>query len=318
MGKPRDVKTSLGIAIPTFQRPSEFKRLLSSLSDDLMLSPASLQENVRITIYENPSQYSSEKRDCFESIPLGSAQRSWNCNDEDIGGDANIEQAYMSGNDLGFVWVIGDDETVLPGSLSQIFSELDDSPHCGLFLLRDATYQLHPCLIQQNEWKSYLHFAQSAATCQPNVLVAHTLISANIVKAGLFNQAASLSERYRYSRRAGLPFCFSHMHGILAGLSQDDELGVKFINSPVLDTSRRAAADLPKDLDHQLDEIACKRRLYRHYIYWLGHEFGLDVIDFPHYPSMDWCFDNHLSGRKMLDLLLVKLMTKARSALFMH
>lgn len=171
--------------------------------------------------------------------------------------------------------MIGDDEQVLPGSFIKILSRLKANPSLGLLLLRDTSYRVCKAVLDAKEWTSYEAFAKFVACIQPHVLIAHTLISANIVRSHIFSVHQSRRERFIVVQRSGLPFCFAHMRGILSGLSHANHLSVHLLGDPVLDTTSRGECSVVIG-----DHDGLMKCLYVHHICWLSQEFGVSLWAF--------------------------------------
>ena len=271
----------LGIAIPTYSRLRPYSALISDLSRELLSLPIEEQESIRLSILENPSSHTSAKKKHLDSLPFGAVSVSFAENTTNIGGDSNIAQAYQSMPDCMFTWVIGDDERIRPGSLFSIISCLRSSSQTALLLLSDTTYILRPRLRSIGSWPTYLDFARSCAALQPHLLIAHTLISSNIVRTECIDIVAYMHDLNLVKPRLGLKISFAHMKAIVSGLSrgQGSVSEIQLLSVPVLDTSQREDSNDP--FTH--NEILL---LYRHYINWLFAELGLDTSTLVKYPEM--------------------------------
>ena len=270
-------RSLLGIAIPTYQRPNEFNRLIHQLSGQILALAAQKQESICITILENPSKYTDEKLLFFREACFGLCGKRTVVHQFNIGGDANIEQAFSSQPDALYTWVLGDDEQILDGCMSNILRAIDQSKDIGLFLLRDSAFKVHKELLRDSAWESYAELVQHASKIQPNLLIAHSLISANIVRSELFCRRMSRHERLVIAPRHELPFCFAHLMGITAGLSRAPlgQAKVQLVNVPVLNTSSRAKSLEPID-GHQI----YMQKLYRRHVMWLCSEYGVEYYAF--------------------------------------
>lgn len=295
----------LAIALPTYQRFFEYKRLVRMLSSEIRRLSIDDQALLKVVVYENPSDETKKKKTLFAGLDFGACLTEWNLNDCNIGGDANIEQAYSSQVGSTFVWVIGDDEQVLPGSFIKLLSYLKANPDLGLLLLRDTSYHVSKVVLDAKQWPSYEVFAKFVVSVQPHMLIAHTLISANIVRSHIFSAHQSKRERCITAPRSGLPFCFAHMRGILSGLSQANHLSVHLLGDPILDTTGRAEASMVTE-----DHDGLMNRLYVHHICWLSQEFGVSLWAF----LMD---DAFLPCLPPATTLLRVLSSKLKSHIFM-
>jgi len=279
----------LSICIPTYKRIDFLERLLGQISIEIDSLCRQDQELITINLFENPSEDTSSKEKLVRSYEFGSALFRYSVNKSNIGGDANIQQSCLAGNHSAYNWVIGDDEQLLPGSLINIISYLRENPACGLLLLRDPAYQIHESILRINSWCNYYAFTKDVAAIQPHLLIAHTLISCNIFKSSIYSKEAGLAARTIYAARAGLPFSFCHMHGILTGLSKQDTLAVHLLLFPAINASSRAPSEISAGSINHFT-WANMTRLYRHYLYWLGYEFGVDIETARSHPSMQGMF----------------------------
>ena len=280
----------LSICIPTYKRIDFLKRLLDQLTTEATTLCDRDQELISINIFENPSNVTEQKEKLVKSYRYGHASCTWQINSTNIGGDANIDQCCLLNDGSSFRWVIGDDEQLLRGCLSNIITHLRLYPNCGLLILRDPSYQIDQNILNEQSWMNYCEFAKYVAGIQPHLLIAHTLITCNIFMTSAYSWADGTNERLIYSNRAGLPYCFGHMHGTLSGLSQNDKLAVHILVTPAIDVSSRAPSEVPEESEN-LFTASSMTRLYRHYLYWLGHEFGIDINEISRHSSMNGIFN---------------------------
>jgi len=280
----KTIPVSLGIIIPTYKRVDAFVHLLESLAAQISELNSGTQQSIMLCVLENPSAETLTKRAAFKSLDFGSVNCKWVENEHNIGGDANIEKAYCILTHTQYVWVIGDDERLLPGCLRNVMVCILANPSVGLFLLRDNLYSLNPYLARIGMWENYAQFARHASMFQPHLLLAHTLISSNIIKHGIYNVQLSQQQRLVISRRANLPVSFSHIHGFVGALSELDKLPVFLLEVPVLDTSKRLP---PSDLALSKDVL---HRLYRHHLFWISSEFGLDYDQLKTHESLSFIY----------------------------
>jgi hypothetical protein len=260
----------LCISIPSYKRLYEFDRLLRSICSEVASLPGNIQELIIVKIFENPSDDTKDKEEIFNNAKLGLSTKSWHVNRTNIGGDANIEQAYIAGKQAKYTWVIGDDDQIEQGGLARVLSTIKDDDDLALLIIRDKTYRIAAKIQEQHAWTNYQHFARDCQEIQPHLLIAHTLISSNIIGSKYFEQSESLHERSVISKRSGLPFCFAHMKGFLKVLSRCESAKIKLLEDPVIDTSMRSENSVAfKNHDKLIN------RLYKHHLEWLCHEFGL-------------------------------------------
>lgn len=273
----------LAIALPTYRRINEFKRLLNQLSANVKSLPQDVQSLISFRVYENPSTQTELKLAIFRQTSFGSCPAEWNINSINIGGDANIEQAYSRQKDAAYTWVIGDDEQILSDALSKIITTLKARPDLGLLLLRDTSYPVSRVILERELWASYEEFAKFLASRQPHLLIAHTLISANIVRSDLFDVQQSRRERCLVSPRSEIPFSFAHMKAILYGLSGSSSM-IMILKCPVLDTTGRATC-----ADNFVNQATLMRCLYIRHLSWVTQEFGIPLWPIVLHNSMSVC-----------------------------
>jgi len=280
----------LSICISTYKRIDFLKRLLDQLAAEVTTLCDRDQELISINIFENPSNLTEQKEKLVKSYRYGQASCTWQINSTNIGGDANIDKCCLLNDGSSFRWVMGDDEQLLNRCLSNIITNLRLYPNCGLLILRDPSYQIHQNILDEQSWQNYCEFAKYIAGIQPHLLIAHTLITCNIFKTSAYSWVDGANERLIYSNRAGLPYCFGHMHGTLSGLSQNDQLAVHILVTPAIDVSSRAPSEAPEGSEN-IFTATIMTRLYRHYLYWLGHEFGIDIDKISRHSTMNGIFN---------------------------
>lgn len=126
-------QTLLTIAIPTFNRKTDVSRQLSVLQKELIgTTPGA----VNIIVFDNASsdgtyeQISAEKEN-FNRLGMNFVAKR---NDSNIGAIGNIALCISSA--IGkFIWVLGDDDILTPGLLSEIVPKLASNDSCvGAFL----------------------------------------------------------------------------------------------------------------------------------------------------------------------------------------
>ena len=288
----------LCISIPTYKRLAVFKRLMKQLSREVCSLNEHKQRLIAISIFDNPSDFTPAKKSLIYSLSFGSASMAWTENKVNIGGEANVEQCCLANDQCSYTWVIGDDEQLIPGSVENIILHLSANPDCGLLVLRDPNYSIHNSIIKKGRWSNCHEFMKHLSLLQPHFIIAHTLITCNIFKTNIFLENTSKLERLVFSPRAGLPTSFPHMMGFLAGLSLRNDLSIDLLLTAAIDTSSRAASEEIQELS----DPDMMERLYRHYLYWIGHEFGIDINTLKLHPSMKNIFITSRTHKTMLSL----------------
>lgn len=117
-----DKQPLLTIAIPTCNRAAFLALCLKRISEELDSLNADQRKLVKVYVSNNAStdhtdqvvsQYRLMKAEGFEVV----------CNRENIGADRNITQCYTSAT-TPYVWVLGDDDLILPGRLQIVLDIL--------------------------------------------------------------------------------------------------------------------------------------------------------------------------------------------------
>jgi abequosyltransferase len=127
-----DAAPLLTIAIPTYNRAKYLRKLLTSLFDQLISEP-----RVELIISDNASP--DETPDVVnEFMQRGLRIRSIR-NEKNIGPDANFLQCFEQAKGK-YVWIIGDDDVVLPHRLSQILGYIEKEVYDLIFL---SGYHFH-------------------------------------------------------------------------------------------------------------------------------------------------------------------------------
>lgn len=150
--------TLLSIYIPTWNRPHLLKNLLDSIEPQL-----TNEVDVYVSINKSEKDY---------VLPKWAAYRKTRIN---IGGDANIicGPTLVSGK---YVWVIGDDETLLPGAIEATLKTIALNP--GLIIHPDGKYDLGAKYGQT--FSDYAEFCKHLISVRrQTTITAHTLISSN-------------------------------------------------------------------------------------------------------------------------------------------
>lgn len=162
----------LTIYIPTYKR-DDLGALLESLEPQLTA-------DVEVIISDNdPAGMGHDiARKWLAHVPchVHYSRRSHN-----IGGDANILRGYTAGR-ADWVWVIGDDDTVLPGAVANILQAIDSDDLDRLILLsRQAP----------SNAAGMLGTMADLASVEPGLPIAATLISANVLRRSALDMTAA-------------------------------------------------------------------------------------------------------------------------------
>jgi len=118
----RSIQALLSIAIPTYNRASYLDLCLQRISEEIAALREDLRCLIKVYVSDNASsddtssvisQYQALLGEVFESVR----------NTENIGPDRNIAQCYDSCV-TPYVWIIGDDDAILPGGLDRVLDVL--------------------------------------------------------------------------------------------------------------------------------------------------------------------------------------------------
>ena len=167
----------LTIYIPTYQR-RELVDLLASLAPQLT-------DQVELVVADNDTQGLQPVQHLNAPCPVRYERRLFN-----IGGDANILSGYQTGAD--WVWVIGDDDQVLPGAVQRILDALDDNVDRLILLSKHAPKKA----------AGIFGSIADVAARDPALPLAATLISANVVRRASLDMPlawSKLSSKYGHA-----------------------------------------------------------------------------------------------------------------------
>ena len=139
-------------------------------------------------------------------------------------------------------------------------------------------------MFKDSVFVSYEYFARLAMMHQPHLLIAHTLISCNIIRTSIFDDDESAYVIDELNSRAGLSTNFAHMRSMIKKLlhykSAYTVLMPSFIS---LDVSRRVPSDYPPLGAHIT-------KIYYFYFLWLLVELGIHIDEVPRHRAMWWLF----------------------------
>lgn len=184
--------------------------------------------------------------------------RHWR-NPVNIGPQGNYHK-LVDASDGRFLWIVGDDELLLPGGLAHSLSTLETHPRCGLLLHFDVRYE--PRLDRPATFAGYRDYIRECARRNPHALVEHTLTSSNIYAVDAFDRAFA---------RAHDATDFPHMYGMARGLARNGgEILVSAHPTIRVRDQRAPAVDgaWPTDLE----------RSWIDYLGWLRAEFDVPEL----------------------------------------
>ncbi|MDO9280851.1 MAG: glycosyltransferase family A protein [Methylotenera sp.] len=178
----KSMQALLTIAIPTYNRATYLNLCLSRLSEELDRLNDDHRKLVRVYVSNNASTDNTSEV-ISRYLRIAVVEFEVVINAENIGGELNVAQCYSSAT-TPYVWILGDDDVVLPGGLDRVLNALFHGNVDLLYLnnywfIDDYTAHLssyinHNIVI----YKSALEFARST-----NVML--TFISGLIVRTSV-------------------------------------------------------------------------------------------------------------------------------------
>jgi len=304
----------LSINIPTYERLKSFSSVLIGLAVEIDNLDDGLKKLIKINVFDNDSTcYMLKDNLCKELRIKFNLNIFFNKNEYNIGGDANIHNCYLASPDAIFTWVLGDDEHIISGALRYITDILQSfADDLGLLILSAVDNEADLGVSELRVYESYSELARSALKEQPQVLIAHTLISCNIIKSTIFSEKESLYSRNTlYLRYLGLDnYGFAHMRGMLFGLLRSGDK-VVVGGRRVIDTTRQEPGG---DFGVGIFDV------YYFHLLWLSSEVGVRVDQIKAGKSMLWlsrgmrfelmCFWVKIKWKERLRHVLIKLLGK--------
>jgi glycosyltransferase involved in cell wall biosynthesis len=192
----------LSIAIPTRNRARYLHDVLAAFDEQIRRLDLST-ETVRIYVSDNTST------DNTPELVNGFATRLPHMvsfrNPENIGGDRNFLQCIRLARGR-FCWLVGDDDIINADALERVVQTLQNVD-LALMINLDTNYQAvlkRPC-----QFASFRDFATECARLNPHLLAEHSLITSNIFRTEVFDQALA---------EATMSTSYAHMYGLASGL----------------------------------------------------------------------------------------------------
>lgn len=279
--------TLLAINIPTYERLESFSSILIELENELNALPKAHKDIIEINIFENNSSVANQKQSFCDQIALRSGiNLKFSINETNIGADRNILKCCSATPGATFTWVLGDDDHIVAGCMPKILASLlENKESLGLLILMEGEFVCKP-VFKDKLFKSYEEFARLSIKQQPNLVLAHSLISCNIFRSGVFDLDEATYVVNKLTPRIGLSLNFVHMRGLVNGLFRNaKEHSVLMPSYISLDCSKR----LPSlcGVANWSSEIS---RIYYFYYLWLLGELGIRVDEMPYSRNMWWLF----------------------------
>ena len=185
---------ALTVAIPTYNRKAYLAELLPVLMVEIGTLPPGI---VELLVIDNAS---TDKTSEYLS-GLNASFLVKRCNLDNIGGDRNFIECVRQSRGR-YLWLFGDDELFIPGSLARICAELQNAP---ALLIVESDFE------QQFRATCYADLLRRVLWHDPVFLVHHTLITKNIFpRAGFDTDFATRK----------LATSYAHMYGLLSHLCQ--------------------------------------------------------------------------------------------------
>jgi len=117
-----DTQPLLTIAIPTYNRASYLALCLKRISEELDSLHEDQRKLIKVYVSNNASTDDTDKIvSQYRLMQAGEFEVV--CNGENIGADFNIVQCYSSAI-TPYVWILGDDDVILPGGLAKVLVAL--------------------------------------------------------------------------------------------------------------------------------------------------------------------------------------------------
>lgn len=193
----------LTIGIPTRNRAGYLRDLLAALEIQSR-EPAVAQAGLEILVSDNASTDDTGvlAQEVASRVPQ---LRYWR-NTENIGAQGNYHKLVHEAAGR-FLWIIGDDDLLLPGALAHTVQTLREDPDLGLLIHFETRY--NPRLKRPQRFACYRDYIRECARIHPHALVEHTLTTSNIYRVSAFDPTFA---------KAHDATDFPHMYGMAKGL----------------------------------------------------------------------------------------------------
>ncbi len=248
----------LSLCIPTRNRAEWLAIALNRINEEVLQYRIGA-ESLKVYISDNASTDNTQQ--VVQRFQSGFCL-SYSRNEINIGADRNIWRCPGLARGK-YVWIMGDDDSVLPGSLPYILDILQKH-RLALFLnlgdLSTSGFKLPA------HFKNFREFARECTRVNPHPLLAHSLISANIFRSDFFDlQVAEFRIKSNYG----------HMYAMVDRMTDDaggvyvaDRATIKVRNSS---TDPVDGAIWPTHLEME--------NSWRDYLGWLKEKFDLKDLD---------------------------------------
>jgi glycosyltransferase involved in cell wall biosynthesis len=241
----------LSIAIPTRNRAGFLKELLQSIEEQVKLNSEILNK-IKIYIFDNASVDNTDE--VIKNLNLNILHIK---NKTNIGVSSNVYQAYTKVEGK-YVWVIGDDELIEKGALNFLYQLIKDyNPHLIINRGRGFKTFTEPWI-----FPSYYDFAVTCKQKHLKMLIAHSLISCNVLLKSCFDAKFALEKMDTY---------YGHFYGMIKGLMTSPGLILFPQQETIIVRAQRAGWTAGTD------GIKCENIAGEHakYLQWFIQEYNL-------------------------------------------
>ncbi len=195
----------LTIAMPTRNRSGYLRESMSAFVDQILaLSPAQ-RAMVRLHVSDNTS--TDETPDVLRAAQARLPEMTSHQHPENVGASRNVNSCVRATTSR-FCWVVGDDEWICPGAVLHVLETVASPEPPDLLICFDTNYEVR--LARPQRFPSYRDYASACAAANPHALIEHTLVSSNVFRTDLFDQATA---------EATLATDYSHMYAVLTSLA---------------------------------------------------------------------------------------------------
>lgn len=195
----------LTIGIPTRNRSGYLRDLLQALETQIAQDRVTRDE-LEVLVSDNAS--TDETPALVQDIARRVPHLQYSANAQNIGPQGNYHKLVHQAAGR-YLWIIGDDDLLLPGALRHTLDQLRQDPDLSLLLHFETRYD--PRLRRPQRFASYREYLRECARVHPHALVEHTLTTSNIYRVAAFD---------RDFAKAHDGTDFPHMYGMGLGLKQ--------------------------------------------------------------------------------------------------
>lgn len=193
----------LTLGIPTRNRAGYLRDLLAALETQVR-EGGIRPEDFEILVSDNASEDDTPAlvQAVAARVPHVRSVR----NPENLGAQGNYHQLVRLASGR-FLWIVGDDDLLLPGALVHTLESLRADRELGVLIHFDTRYD--PRIRRPQRFDSFRGYVRECARVHPHALVEHTLTTSNVYRADAFDPAFA---------KAHDATDFPHMYGMSQGL----------------------------------------------------------------------------------------------------